>query len=228
MNNAYKTFIALTLATATCFRTKAQNVGNQWTDNFEETLKPANSGAESEVFNLSEHLPSAQEQTDPSFLKPDKVQGITSALVEHPQFEEDSIVDGIAVVNKDAPVIAPEIMVEGTVIPWEITTEGHEIIQTWLRLQHDNGVYNELTPEDVYNSILKINMQSAEMAAQKIIAAQNSVQGFVKAENQTAYHQYPNPRVANPRGKGQVSTRKKAPTRRVVQQQTLRTRSGRT
>lgn len=57
-----------------------------------------------------------------------------------------------------------------------------------------------ITPRDVYNAILQINDKSAEQMAQKILNEKNKVDGFVEATNKMAYHEYPAPRVVNPRG----------------------------
>lgn len=444
MDNMYKTFIALTLATAACFRIKAQNTGMEGQDNFLETLKENRTPPQAPKTITFEEARINAENPFPVFDEVKDTIHVTSALVEHPKFEEDLEPENdLNALNKaDAPLIAPDVLDKDSITPWERTAEGLEMMQAWLRIQQENGNYNALKAEDisnlqkinntshrvcaleaglrnyemdgedmlrantdsmgveiersaareangpggrcyswvkhilmgtnpiaymdgdlacegaewlekcpnvvgtnttfqhmdklvpgaiavfgrgpgayaghiliggignrsllkqfetswgkkywyspardlsdkvrnanttgnrgvkgryapkpkifftknstvagvtilkigyqytrenssqmfigtqdVVNSILKINMQSAEMAANKIIEAQKSVNGFVRAENQTAYHQYPNPRVQNPRTKGRVSTKKKAPARRVVQQRTIRGRVGRT
>jgi hypothetical protein len=101
------------------------------------------------------------------------------------------------------------------------------VLKIGYQYTRENSSHMFLTTQDVYNSILRINMKSAELAAGKIMEAQGNVDGFVRAENQTAYHQYPNPRVNNPRSKGKIS-KKKGQTKRYAQQTTIRGRIGRT
>ncbi|MBR1825040.1 MAG: hypothetical protein IJ770_00435 [Alphaproteobacteria bacterium] len=443
MDYGYKAFLALTLATAACWRAKAQNSGVMQRDNFVETVNntPTEPATNTIPFDAARAVGTS---SLPPFLENGDSMCVTSALVERPNIEEDSIPSGAPTTGTktNAQLIAPEVLDSDNKTPWETTAEGMEILQTWQRLQRENGNYTSITAQDVvnlqkinntshrvcaleaglqsyemdgedmlrantdsmgveleksavreangpgercyrwvkhivmgtnpiaylegslaregaaglqkspnlvgtitsfehmdklvpgaiivfgsgpgaraghilisgagkrdllksyetewgkkywyspardvsdknrsanvtgnrgsrghyapkpqvfftknstvagvtmlkigyqytkentsllfistqdvYNSILRINMHSAEMAANKIIEAQQTVNGFVRAENQTAYHQYPNPRVSSPRTIGRASTKKKAQTRRAVQQRTSRGHTGRT
>lgn len=61
---------------------------------------------------------------------------------------------------------------------------------------------------DVQNALDSIFALSWHKQADKITKAQQSVKGFMPAENQTAYNQYPAPRLAKPIPKRKVSGRK--------------------
>lgn len=85
MNYGYKTFIALTLATAACFRIKAQNTELQNTDNFMETIDP--------------RTPTADADTTITFEEAQKLQ----TVAESPEMEEnDSIYQSISDIEYEA------------------------------------------------------------------------------------------------------------------------------
>ena len=180
MKNIYGTFIALTLASAACFKAKAQNPDLGKTNNFMETLygDEAATATESETEAATEEktitFEEAQQQADagPAYFAAEEEDtfGVTSAWVEHPAFEEDSTdKDPFVVVD----VIAPEVKAADNDTPWETTMEGADMVQTWQRIQRENGNHNALTPEDI------ANLQKIHLTSHRVCALEAGLKNYV-------------------------------------------------
>ncbi|MBR6356005.1 MAG: hypothetical protein IKR92_04025 [Alphaproteobacteria bacterium] len=163
MDFGYKTLLALTLATAACFRVKAQNTDSEKKQNLQEVTntrdKSVSASNEGSISFFD-----ARKNYDPSssaYLETEDTSHVTSAWVEHPSFEEEVKMPDI---KPKSQLIAPNVLAKDNVTPWENTPEGIELMQTWIRLQQENGNYNELKPEDVQN-LQKISNTSHRFCA---------------------------------------------------------------
>lgn len=174
MKNIYGTFIALTLATAACFKAKAQTPVTDKKDNFMETMfgyaTTIESSANAEKTITFEEA-QKQMQTAPSlFNESEDTVYATSALVEHPSFEEDSL---DSAQPEKAEIIAPDVKAADNVTPWETTPEGMELIQTWLQLQRENNNYNQLTATDI------ATLQKIDATSHRVCALETGLQNYV-------------------------------------------------
>ena len=175
MKNIYGTFIALTLATAACFKAKAQTSVLEKKDNFMETLSNKGAAAESTMKKNTITYSEAQKQSEISSSyfaeKEEDISGVTSALVEHPNFEKEDSADKDPFVTLN--VIAPDVKAADNDTPWEITPEGTEMVQTWQRIQRENGNHNTLTVEDI------INLQKIHLTSHRVCALEAGLKNYV-------------------------------------------------
>ncbi len=97
---------------------------------------------------------------------------LTSALVEHPNIEEDLPKEPEKInVSSDnfAEVMFAQINNEEKAdkeekIPWEKTSVGTEMVETWIRMQESQGVHNPIMPTDI-EYLRKINETNHKVEA---------------------------------------------------------------